>query len=147
VGRIALGLQDKLYLGNLEAQRDWGFTGDYVEAMWLMLQQEKPDDYVIATGEAHSVRDFVELAFAAAGLDWRLHVEVDRRYFRPTEVDALRGDPIKARGILGWEPRVPFAELVEMMVRHDIDLARRERTVNQAGFADPARGAATAGSN
>jgi GDPmannose 4,6-dehydratase len=108
VGRIAQGLQDKLYLGNLEAQRDWGFTGDYVEAMWLMLRQEKPDDYVIATGEAHSVRDFVELAFAAAGLDWRLHVEVDRRYFRPTEVDALRGDPTKARSILGWEPRVPF---------------------------------------
>jgi GDPmannose 4,6-dehydratase len=147
VGRISQGLQDKLYLGNLEAERDWGFTGDYVEAMWLMLQQEKPDDYIIATGEAHSVRDLVELAFAAAGLDWRCHVEVDRRYFRPTEVDALRGDATKAREVLGWEPRVTFRELVKTMVEHDIDLARRERTVSQAGFADPARGAATAGSD
>src|SRR5712691_4200261 len=145
--RIKLGIQEKLALGNLEAQRDWGFAGDYVEAMWLMLQQEKPDDYIIATGEAHSVRDLVELAFAAAGLDWRRHVEVDRRYFRPTEVDALRGDPTKARGVLGWEPRVSFAELVEMMVEHDIDLAQRERTVAQAGFTDPARGAAIAGSD
>jgi GDPmannose 4,6-dehydratase len=147
VGRITEGLQDKLYLGNLEAQRDWGFTGDYVEAMWLMLQQEKPDDYIIATGEAHSVGEFVELAFSAAGLDWRRHVEVNRRYFRPTEVDALRGDPAKARGVLGWEPRVTLAELVTMMVRHDIDLARRERTVTRAGFADPARGAAIARSD
>ncbi len=106
--------------GNLEAQRDWGFTGDYVEAMWLMLQQEKPNNFVIATGEAHSVRDFVELAFAAAGLDWRLHVEVDRRYFRPTEVDALRGDLIKAHGIYRGGSR-GFPSLVEMMVRHDID--------------------------
>src|SRR5437660_8889305 len=144
VGRISQGLQDKLYLGNLGAQRDLGFAGDYVEAMWLMLQQEKPDDYVIATGEAHSVRDLVELAFAAAGLDWRRHVEIDRRYFRPTEVDVLRGDPAKARSILGWQPRVTFAELIKMMVEHDSDLARRERTVNQAGFADPARGAAIA---
>ncbi len=147
VGRITQGLDDKVFLGNLEAQRDWGFAGDYVEAMWLMLQQEKPDDYVIATGEAHSVRDLVELAFAAAGLDWRRHVEIDRRYFRPTEVDVLRGDPAKARSILGWQPRVTFAELVKMMVAHDIELARRERTVNQAGFADPARGTATAGSD
>jgi GDPmannose 4,6-dehydratase len=147
VGRISQGLQDKLYLGNLEAQRDWGFTGDFVEAMQLMLQQEKPDDYVIATGDAHSVREFVELAFASAGLDWRRHVEVDRRYFRPTEVDVLRGDAAKARRILGWEPRVTFAELVEMMVRHDVDLARREQAVNQAGFADPARGAAIAGND
>jgi GDPmannose 4,6-dehydratase len=131
VGRILQGLQDKLYLGKLEAQRDW----------------EKPDDYIIATGGAHSVRDFVELAFETAGLEWRRHVEIDSRYFRPTEVDALRGDPTKARGILGWHPRVTFAELVEMMVRHDIDLARRERTVNQAGFADPARGVAIAGSD
>jgi GDPmannose 4,6-dehydratase len=147
VGRISQGLQDKLYLGNLEARRDWGFTGDYVEAMWLMLQQQKPDDYVIATGEAHSVRDFVELAFASAGLDWQHHVEVDQRYFRPTEVDALRGDPTKALDILGWKPRVPFAELIKMMVEHDIELARRERTVSQAGFVDPARGAAIAGSD
>jgi len=145
VGRITQGLQDKLYLGNLEAERDWGFTGDYVEAMWLMLQQQNPDDYVIATGKAHCVRDLVELAFAAASLDWRRHVEVDRRYFRPTEVDALCGDPTKARDVLGWKPRVSFPELVKMMVEHDIVLARRERTVNQAGFADTARGAAVAG--
>src|SRR5215469_6303304 len=137
VGRISQGLQDKLYLGNLEAKRDWGFTGDYVEAMWLMLQQQKPDDYVIATGAAHSVRELVELAFAAAGLDWRRHVDVDEWYFRPTEVDALRGDSTKARDVLGWEPRVSFPELVNMMVQHDIELARRERTVHQAGFADP----------
>jgi GDPmannose 4,6-dehydratase len=147
VGRITQGLQDKLYLGNLEAKRDWGFTGDYVEAMWLMLQHEKPGEYIIATGEAHSVRDFVELAFAAAGLDWRRHVEIDRWYFRPTEVDALRGDATKARDILGWEPRVSFPELVKMMVEHDIELARRERTAHQAGFAEPARGAAIAGSD
>jgi GDPmannose 4,6-dehydratase len=145
VGRITQGLQDKLYLGNLEAERDWGFTGDYVEAMWLMLQQQNPDDYVIATGKAHCVRELVELAFAAAGLDWRPHVEVDPRYFRPTEVDALCGDPTKARDVLGWKPRVTFPELVKMMVEHDIELARRERTVNQAGFTDTARGAAVAG--
>jgi GDPmannose 4,6-dehydratase len=147
VGRISQGLQDKLYLGNLEAKRDWGFTGDYVEAMWLMLQQMQPDDYVIATGEAHSVRDLVEIAFAAAGLDWRPHVEIDRRYFRPTEVDALRGDPTKARSALGWAPRVTFRELVKMMVERDIDLARRERAINEAGFVDPTRGAATAASD
>jgi GDPmannose 4,6-dehydratase len=147
VGRIAQGLQDKLYLGNLEAQRDWGFTGDYVEAMWLMLQQEKPDDYIIATGQAHSVCDLVELAFAAAGLDWQRYVEIDQRYFRPTEVDALRGDTAKARDVLGWEPRVTFAELVKMMVQHDIDLARRERTMSQAGFSNPARGAAVSASD
>ena len=147
VGRITQGLQDKLYLGNLDATRDWGFTGDYVEAMWLMLQQGKPDDYVIATGEAHSVHDFVDLAFAAAGLDWRRYVEVDRRYFRPTEVDALRGDPAKAREVLGWQSRVSFSELVKMMVEHDIGLARRERTLNRAGFSDPDRGAAMTGSD
>jgi GDPmannose 4,6-dehydratase len=145
VGRITQGLQDKLYLGNLDAERDWGFTGDYVEAMWLMLQQQNPGDYVIATGKAHRVRDLVEIAFAAAGLEWKRHVEVDRRYFRPTEVDALCGDPTKARDVLGWEPRVSFPELVKMMVEHDIELARRERTVHQAGFSDPARGAAVAG--
>ena len=147
VGRITQGLQDKLYLGNLEARRDWGFAGDYVEAMWLMLQQKEPDDYVIATGEAYSVRDFVELAFQTAGLEWRRHVEIDPRYFRPTEVDALRGDPAKARANLGWNPRVAFPDLVEMMVAHDIDLAQRERTVSQAGFSDPTRGAAMQGSN
>jgi GDPmannose 4,6-dehydratase len=147
VGRIAQGLQDKLYLGNLEAKRDWGFTGDYVKAMWLMMQQEKPDDYVIATGKSHSVRDLVEVAFAAAGLDWQRHVEVDDRYFRPTEVDELCGNPAKAHRVLGWEPRVTFPELVKMMVEHDVELARRERTVNQAGFANPARGAAMAASD
>jgi GDPmannose 4,6-dehydratase len=147
VGRISQGLQDKLYLGNLETKRDWGFTGDYVEAMWLMLQQQKPDDYIVATGESHSVRGFVELAFAAAGLDWRRCVVVDRLYFRPTEVDALCGDATKARDLLRWEPRVTFAELVKMMVEHDIELAKRERAVSQAGFADPARGAAVAGSD
>jgi GDPmannose 4,6-dehydratase len=145
VGRIKEGLQDKVYLGNLEARRDWGFAGDYVEAMWLMLQQEAPEDYIVATGEAHSVRDLVELAFAAAGLDWRNHVAVDARYFRPTEVDALRGDAGKARRMLGWQPRVQFADLVHMMVAHDLDLARRERTVKEAGFADPARGTAVTG--
>jgi GDPmannose 4,6-dehydratase len=147
VGRISQGLQDKVYLGNLEAKRDWGFTGDYVKAMWLMLQQQKADDYVIATGETHSVRELVELAFAAAGLDWRRHVAVDQRYFRPTEVDALCGDSTKARQVLGWEPQVTFSELINMMVGHDIELARRERTVQQAGFIDPARGAAIAGTN
>jgi len=145
VGRISQGLQDKLYLGNLEAQRDWGYAGDYVEAMWLMLQQERPDDYVVATGEAHSVRNFVQVAFAEAGLDWQRHVAVDDRYFRPTEVDALLGDARKARRLLGWQPQVTFVELIRMMVARDIDLARRELAVNQAGFADPARGAALAG--
>jgi GDPmannose 4,6-dehydratase len=145
VGRISEGLQEKLYLGNLDAQRDWGFAGDYVEAMWLMLQQEKPDDFIIATGEAHSVRELVELAFAEVGLDWQRHVEIDQRYFRPTEVDALRGDPGKAHRILGWRPRVGFGDLVKMMVAHDLELARRERVVSRAGFSDPARGAALAG--
>src|SRR5205809_4186616 len=121
VGRITQGLQDKLYLGNLEARRDWGFAGDYVEAMWLMLQQEKPDDYVIATGEAHSVRDLVELAFETAGLESRGHVEIDPRYFRPAEVDELRGDMSKALRKLGWRPRVKFNELVRMMVQADLE--------------------------
>ena len=142
VGRISQGLQDKLYLGNLDAKRDWGFAGDYVEAMWLMLQQDRPDDYVVATGEAHTVRELVEIAFAEANLDWRRHVELDARYLRPTDVDALRGDPQKARHVLGWDARVGFKELIRMMVAHDIDLARRERAVSQAGFDDPTRGAA-----
>jgi GDPmannose 4,6-dehydratase len=119
-------LQDRLYLGNLDSVRDWGFAGDYVEAMWLMLQQGAPDDYVIATGVAHTVREFVERAFSAAGLDWRTHVEVDPRYLRPSEVDALCGDATKARRVLGWQPRVEFDELIRMMVAYDIDLARRE---------------------
>jgi len=145
VGRIKEGLQDKLYLGNLDPRRDWGYAGDYVEAMWLMLQQERPDDYVVATGEAHSVHELVERAFAEAGLDWRRHVAVDQRYFRPTEVDALCGDASKARTILGWRPRVSFHELIQMMVARDVELARRERTVKQAGFAAATPGSALAG--
>jgi GDPmannose 4,6-dehydratase len=119
--RIKLGLQDKLFLGNLDAKRDWGFAGDYVEAMWLMLQQEKPDDFVIATGECHTVRDFLDEAFGHLGTDWKQHVEIDPRYFRPAEVDELRGDMSKAKKLLKWEPKVKFRELVKMMV--DADLA------------------------
>ena len=120
VARIKHGLQDKLYLGNLDAKRDWGYAGDYVEAMWLMLQPDAPDDYVIATGETHSVREFLELAFAHAGLDWEPHVEIDPRYFRPSEVDVLLGDATKARERLGWEPKVSFEELVRIMVDADV---------------------------
>ncbi len=121
VARIKLGVQDKLYLGNLEARRDWGFAGDYVEAMWLMLQQDKADDYVVATGETHSVREFLDLAFQHAELDWAAHVEIDSKYFRPTEVDVLIGDASKALRNLGWQPRIRFEALVRMMV--DADLA------------------------
>ena len=120
VARIKAGLQDKLYLGNLDAKRDWGFAGDYVEAMWLMLQADEPDDFVIATGESHSVREFLEASFERAGLDWEPHVEIDPRYFRPSEVDDLRGDASKARERLGWEPKVGFDELVAIMVDADI---------------------------
>lgn len=127
LARIRLGLQDKLYLGNLDAKRDWGYAGDYVEAMWLTLQQPAPDDYVIATGETHSVREFLEAAFSYAGLDWRKHVEIDPRYFRPAEVDLLVGDATKAREKLGWAPRVRFEELVRKMVDADFALAKRER--------------------
>lgn len=118
--RIKLGLQKKLYLGNLEARRDWGYAPDYVEAMWLMLQQEQPDDFVIATGEAHSVREFLEEAFSYVDLDWREYVEIDPRYFRPTEVEHLLGDATKARRLLGWRPRVTFQELVRIMVDADL---------------------------
>lgn len=145
--RIKEGLQEKVYLGNLEAKRDWGFAGDYVEAMWLMLQQATPDDYVVGTGEMHSVRELVEVAFGEVGLDWRRHVELDPRYLRPTEVDELRGDAAKARRVLGWQPRVTFTELIRMMVAHDIDLARREQTLMTAGYHAPERGAASAGKN
>jgi GDPmannose 4,6-dehydratase len=124
VARIKHGLQDKLYLGNLDAQRDWGYAPDYVEAMWKMLQVDDPDDFVVATGESHSVREFLERAFRHAGLDWEPHVEVDPRYFRPAEVDALLGDATKARDKLGWAPRVGFEELVRIMV--DADLAALE---------------------
>jgi GDPmannose 4,6-dehydratase len=131
--RIKLGLQDKLYLGNLEAKRDWGHARDYVEAMWLMLQHKEPDDFVVATGEAHSVREFVERAFGCLSLDWKKHVEVDSRYLRPTEVDHLLGDPSKARKLLAWKPKVTFDELVRVMVDHDMELARQEQTLRQAG--------------
>jgi len=120
VARIKLGLQKKLYLGNLEARRDWGYAPDYVEAMWLMLQQEQPEDFVIATGEAHSVREFLEEAFSYQDLDWREYVEIDPKYFRPTEVDYLLGDARKARERLGWQPRVSFPELVRIMVDADL---------------------------
>jgi GDPmannose 4,6-dehydratase len=117
--RIKHGLDKKLFLGNLDAKRDWGFAGDYVEAMWLMLQQDKPDDFVIATGESYSVRECVEVAFAELGLDWKPYVELDPRYLRPTEVDHLRGDMSKAREKLGWQPKVTFRELIAMMVKAD----------------------------
>jgi GDPmannose 4,6-dehydratase len=120
VARIAAGLQEKLYLGNLDAKRDWGYAPDFVEAMWLMLQTDEPDDYVVATGETHSVREFLELAFSHAGLDWESYVEIDPRYFRPAEVDALLGDASKAREKLGWEPKVGFSELVRIMVDADV---------------------------
>jgi GDPmannose 4,6-dehydratase len=120
VARIKHGLQDKLYLGNLDAKRDWGYAPDYVLAMWLMLQANSPDDYVIATGETHSVREFLEHAFSHAGLDWEAHVEIDPRYFRPSEVDVLLGDAGKARERLGWEPKVGFEELVTLMVDADM---------------------------
>jgi GDPmannose 4,6-dehydratase len=126
VGRIAAGTQKKVALGNLDAQRDWGFAGDYVLAMWQMLQQPGPDDYVIATGETHSIKELLELAFGRAGLRWQDHVESDDRHLRPAEVDTLLGDASKAKRVLGWEPKVSFRELVEMMVDSDIELARRE---------------------
>jgi GDPmannose 4,6-dehydratase len=120
VARIKFGLQNKLYLGNLDAKRDWGYAPDFVEAMWLMLQQDNPEDFVIATGEAHSVREFLEEAFGYINLDWREYVEIDPRYFRPTEVDFLLGDASKAKKILGWQPRVSFQELVHIMVDADL---------------------------
>ncbi len=124
--RIKLGLQDKLALGNLEARRDWGFAGDYVEAMWMMLQQDQPDDYVIATGEEHTVREFLDRAFDCVKLDWKKYVEIEQRFFRPAEVDRLLGDASKARKVLGWRPRVTFDGLVKMMVEADLELAQRE---------------------
>jgi GDPmannose 4,6-dehydratase len=127
VAQIKAGLQDKLFLGNLDAKRDWGYAKEYVEAMWLMLQQEQPDDYVIATGETHSVREFLEVAFSHAGLDWQRHVEIDPRYFRPAEVDLLIGDATKAKTKLGWEPRTKFADLTRLMVDADIELLRKHR--------------------
>ncbi len=128
--RIKLGLQDKLYLGNLEAKRDWGYARDYVEAMWLMMQAEKCGDYVIATGETHSVKEFVERAFSYLDLDWQEYVEIDPWYYRPSEVDYLQGDASKARRELGWEPKVGFEELVRLMVDHDMLLARRDKDIS-----------------
>jgi GDPmannose 4,6-dehydratase len=124
VANIKQGLEDKLYLGNLEAKRDWGYAGDYIEGMWLMMQQPQAEDYVLATGETHSVREFVELAFDHVGLDWKKHVDIDPRYFRPAEVDLLLGDATKARTKLGWKPKVTFTELVRMMVDADVELVR-----------------------
>jgi GDPmannose 4,6-dehydratase len=126
VGRIAAGTQKKVALGNLEAKRDWGFAGDYVDAMWRMLQENEPEDYVIATGETHSVKEFLALAFGRAGLDWEQYVETDARHIRPAEVDLLLGDASKAKKALGWEPKVSFKSLVEMMVDADLELAKRE---------------------
>jgi GDPmannose 4,6-dehydratase len=125
--RIKEGLQKKLVMGNLDAKRDWGFAGDYVRAMWLMLQQEKPDDFVVAIGETYAVSEFLELAFNHLGLDWHDYVEFDPKYTRPAEVDVLLGDPSKARDVLGWKPEVSFNGLVSMMVEHDLELARREK--------------------
>jgi GDPmannose 4,6-dehydratase len=126
VARIKHGVQDKLQLGNLDARRDWGFAGDYVEAMWQMLQQNDPDDYVVATGETHSVGEFVQRAFARAELDWQRHVVIDENLFRPAEVDLLVGSPAKAERVLGWKPRVTFHGLVDMMVDSDLALVGEE---------------------
>jgi GDPmannose 4,6-dehydratase len=124
--RIKAGLQEKLYLGNLDAKRDWGYAPEYVEAMWLMLQQEKPDDYVIATGETHSIREFLDLSFGHAGLEWKKYVEIDPHYYRPTEVDLLIGDAAKAKKKLGWAPKTKFPELVRIMTEADIALLAHE---------------------
>lgn len=132
--RIKLGLQKKLYLGNLDAKRDWGFAGDYVEVMWMMLQQDKPDDFVIATGETHSVREFVERVFEKLDLDYRRYVEIDERYFRPTEVDVLLGDSTKAQETLGWKPKTNFDQLINMMVKTDLELAEKEKVLHDAGY-------------
>jgi GDPmannose 4,6-dehydratase len=143
LGRIREGLQSKIHLGNLDSLRDWGFAGDYVEAMWMMLQHDEPDDFVVATGSAYSIRDLLDVAFGHVDLDWREYVEFDPRYLRPTEVDHLEGDPSKIRKRLGWEPRVSFAELVRMMVDHDLELARRERVLVDHGHSAPQRGLAS----
>ena len=137
--RIKLGLQDKLWLGNLDARRDWGFAGDYVEAMWRMLQQDKPDDYVVATGESISIRDFLGLTFGRLDLDWQKHVEIDPRYFRPAEVDHLAGDPAKGRRILGWEPKTDIRTLAAMMVDSDLKLAQKELVLRESGHAEAPR--------
>ncbi len=129
--RIKEGLQGKLFLGNLDAKRDWGFAGDYVEAMWLMLQQDRPDDYVVATGETHSVREFLDEVFGHLGLNWKKYVEIDPRYLRPAEVDSLLGDPAKAKRKLRWKPTVGFKALARMMTEHDWHMAKRERMIKE----------------
>ena len=131
--RIKCDLQNKLFLGNLEAKRDWGFAGDYVEAMWLMLQQDTPDDYVIASGETHSVREFLDEVFGYLDLDWNEYVEIDERYYRPSEVDLLVGDASKAKRMLGWKPEVSFGELVRMMVDEDMKITEKERFMKESG--------------
>lgn len=133
--RISLGLQDKLFLGNLDARRDWGFAGDYTEAMWRILQHPEPQDFVIATGESHSVRDFLNAAANLLNLDWERHVVLDPKYLRPTEVDQLRGDAGKAASLLSWRPTVSFHGLVRMMVEHDLLLARQEQLLQASGIA------------
>ena len=138
--RIKLGLQDKLFLGNLAARRDWGFAGDYVEAMWRMLQMNEPDDYVVATGHSVAISDFLDLVFAPLDLDWKAHVEVDPRYFRPAEVDHLEGDPSKAQRLLGWEPKTDLRTLAGMMVATDLKLAERELLLKTSGHAEVPRG-------
>ena len=135
--RIKLGLQKRLYLGNLDARRDWGHAKDYVEAMWLMLQADEADDYVIATGETHSVREFLNEAFGYLDLDWEQYVETDPRYYRPAEVDFLLGDASKARRVLGWEPKIDFKQLVRIMVDHDLELARLENLQKRDGATLP----------
>jgi GDPmannose 4,6-dehydratase len=141
LGRIKLGLQEKLFLGNLDSRRDWGYAGDYVEAMWMMLQAPEPGDYVVATGEAHSVREFLDVAAACCELDWKKFVESDPRYFRPTEVDYLLGDASKIISRVGWKPRIGFEQLVRMMMEHDLELARQEQTLAKAGHKVVLRGA------
>jgi GDPmannose 4,6-dehydratase len=132
--RIRLGLQGKLYLGNLDARRDWGFAGDYVEAMWLILQQPRPDDYVVATGETHSVREFLDEVFGYLGLNWNSYVEVDSRYFRPAEVNILQGDATKAKKVLGWEAKVSFPALARIMTDADMEIAEREKALKEKGL-------------
>ena len=137
VGRIQAGIQSKLTLGNLDAYRDWGFAGDYVEGMWMMMQHEEPDDWVLATGETHTVREFAEEAFKIVGLNYEEFVEISKKYFRPNEVDHLLGDYSKAEKSLGWTPKTSFSELVKMMVEHDIEEAQREKVLIDNNLLNP----------
>ena len=137
-----MGLQNKIFLGNLDTKRDWGYAPDYVEAMWMMLQQREPDDFVVATGESHSVREFLDVAADYCRVDWKACVETDPRYFRPTEVQFLMGDSSKAERLLGWHPRVGFHELVKLMIDHDLELARQECPLVAAGHKVIMRGVA-----